>query len=301
MQIKLPFARTLLAGAIALCGATVHADNIVEELSSRPEFSTLVTAVEAAGLVDALANTEDITVLAPSNDAFDALPDGALASLLSDQTALTNLLFYHVLPEKTSLRDFENGPAPTLLDGESVDVDVKSYFFGWFRIVTIDDSRITRADIRASNGVIHRINKVLNPEFAPVPSILEIAAGDENFSILADLVVKAGFDRALAHPRTNLTVFAPTNAAFEALGTETLEAVAADRALIRTILLNHLVRGKQDSVALEEAGSVRTLLRETLEVGPSATSGTGLGIDGKPIDLASSAKAMASNPGLCAK
>lgn len=274
----------LAAGlAFALAGTTA-AMNVVETLAARPEFSTLVTAVTEAGLGDALAKAEDITIFAPDNAAFAQIPEDDLTALLADKDALTAVLTYHVGAERVRFREFESGPLATLLEGESIDIDVRSYFGGWFRRVKVDDAFITRSNIDASNGVIHRINQVLDPGFEELPTILEIAASDPNFSILASLVKQARFDRPLGDERFNLTVFAPTNAAFEALGEETIAAVQADSRLLRTILRNHIARGALDSGTLVSAGSVRTLLRTDLEVGPNESSATGFGVDGKPLD-----------------
>ena len=287
MKMKHSKARAFLSGLFALfLGTTAQADNIVETLADRPEFSTLVTAVTEAGLADALADADDITVFAPSNDAFARIPEDDLAALLADKDALTALLLYHVAPGATSYRNFDSGPRDTLLEGSPVEITSRSFYWGWYRIVSVDDARITRANLRASNGIIHQINSVLDPGYEPVPSILEIAAGNPDFSILAGLVEQAGFARALGSEHVNLTVFAPTNAAFEALGEETLEAVGSDVRLLRNILKNHIAGGALDSAALAEAGSVRTLLRLNLPVGPSDTSATGLGVDGKPIEAA---------------
>ena len=279
--------RSLVSGLFALClGVTARADNIVEALAERAEFSTLVTAVTEAGLVDALAEAEDITVFAPTNEAFAKIPEDDLTALLGDQEALTALLLYHVAPGAVTYRNLETGPLETLLEGSPVEISSKRYYWGWYRIVSVDEARITGANLRASNGIIHRIDSVLDPGFEPVPTILEIAAGNPDFSILAGLVEDAGFAGALGSDHVNLTVFAPTNAAFEALGEETLSAVAGDVRLLRNILKNHIALGALDSATLGEAGNVKTLLRLNLPVGANDTSATGLGVDGKPIDAA---------------
>ena len=214
----------VITGAVFALGLSLSAsaENLVEKLADRPEFSTLVTAVTEAGLADTLASAEDITILAPTNEAFAAIPEDALAALLADKDALTNVLTYHVIPERISFRDFESGPLETLLPENSVNVEVKSFFWRWYRTVRIDEAVITRSNLRADNGVIHAINQVLDPDFQRVPSLLEIAAGNPDFSILASLVEEAGFARILGSSHLDLTVFAPTNAAFEALGEETL-------------------------------------------------------------------------------
>ena len=120
---------------LAAAAATIlpaFSKNVVDVLAERPEFSTLVTAVTEAGLVDALAEAEDVTIFAPDNHAFAQIPEDALADLLADKEALTNVLLYHVAPESLRLRELETGTLPTLLEGASVDVTVKSYFFDWY-------------------------------------------------------------------------------------------------------------------------------------------------------------------------
>ncbi len=277
--------RSLLGGAlVAGLALSANADNIVEKLADRPEFSTLVTAVTEAGLVDALASAEDITILAPTNEAFAKISEDDLASLLADREALTNLLTYHVIPERISFRDFEPGATDTLLAGNGIDISVQSFFWGFYRTVTIDDAVITRANLRADNGIIHTINEVLDPGYQQVPTILEIAADNPEFSILASLVEQAGIARALDSEHYNLTVFAPTNAAFEALGEETLEAVQADRRLLRKILKNHLVRGARDSSSLVEDGSAQTVLGLSLPLAGDPDAPTGFSIAGEPLE-----------------
>ncbi len=277
--------RSLLGGAfVSVLALAANAENIVEKLAERPEFSTLVTAVTEAGLIDTLASAEDITILAPTNEAFAMIPEDDLAALLADRDALTNVLTYHVIPERISFRDFETGTTDTLLPDNGLDVSVKSFFWGFYRTVRIDDAVITRANLRADNGIIHSINEVLDPGYQQVPTILEIAAGNPDFSILASLVEQAGIARALDSDHYNLTVFAPTNAAFEALGEETLEAVQTDRRLLRKILKNHLVRGARNSSSLVESGSVQTVLGLTLPLAEDTDAPTGFSIAGESLE-----------------
>lgn len=269
---------------LALVPAT-QAKNVVEVLSSRAEFSTLVTAVTEAGLVTALEEIEDVTIFAPDNHAFAKIPPADLRTLLADKETLQAILFYHVSPGAKSYYDLEGGSTPTLLDGEEVDIEVKT-FFRFLRRVNIDEATITRANIQASNGIIHRINQVLDPEIETLPSIFEIAATNPDFSILAELVTEAGLTRALSQDYRQLTVFAPTDDAFRALGDETIAAVRADKSLLRDILRNHIALGSLDSDALGEAGNVRTALGLTLPIAAGADSTTGLSVDGKPINAA---------------
>ena len=277
--------RSLLGGAL-VAGLTLSAsaDNIVEKLADRPEFSTLVTAVTEAGLADALASAEGITILAPTNEAFARIPEDDLAALLADRDALTDVLTYHVIPERISFRNFESGTVDTLLAGNGIDINVQSFFWGLYRTVSVDNAVITRANLRADNGVIHTINEVLDPGYQEVPTILDIAADNPEFSILASLVEQAGIARALDSEHYDLTVFAPTNAAFEALGQETLEAVQADRRLLRKILKNHIVRGSQSSGSLIEEGVAQTVLGLSLPLAEDPDAPTGFSIAGEPLE-----------------
>ncbi|MEE4110083.1 MAG: fasciclin domain-containing protein, partial [Halieaceae bacterium] len=141
---------------------------------------------------------------APDNAAFARIPAGDLEALLADRDAMVRVLTYHVAVGETRYRDFESGPLPTLQEGESVEIEVESFFHGWFRRVKVDDATITRANIDASNGVIHRINEVLDPDSDSLPTLLELATGDPRFSILAGLLREARYDRALGSDRLAL-------------------------------------------------------------------------------------------------
>lgn len=298
--------RPVLGGlaAVAITGLTApaHADwfdwwrppstegNLVEVLASKPKYSTLVTAVKAAGLEDALATVDGATVFAPTNAAFDALPEGTVEFLLSDEglPALAGILRYHVLGEELRSRELTTESYDTLLDGESVDVEVvRSWWF--YRQIEVDQARVIQPDLEASNGVIHGIDAVLDPAYAPVPTILELAAGNpEKFGTLAELVEKAGLARLLAQESRDLTVFAPTDDAFAALDPELVGAVVSDPHLLRKVLLNHILYGRVTRSDLE-TGPVRTLAGTVLDV--VVDEAGAVTIDGVPVtdpDIAAS-------------
>ena len=132
-------------------------NTIVEIAAGNPNFSTLVTALQAAGLVDALAGDGQYTVFAPTNEAFAALPEGALADLLADEDALINVLLYHVTDGRRISRSLLNARQVTMLNGD------KAYLSRDGADLYIDDARVIGADISASNGVIHVIDAVLLP------------------------------------------------------------------------------------------------------------------------------------------
>ncbi|MDG2123242.1 MAG: fasciclin domain-containing protein, partial [Verrucomicrobiales bacterium] len=130
-------------------------------------LSTLAAAVEAAGLAGALDDASaELTVVAPTNRAFDALPAGTVEALLEDPTGtLADILKYHVLPGTLDAGSLiEAGSAATLL-GPDVEVTKKNYrFWFWsFDRVMINNARVVVSDVKTDNGIVHVIDAVLLP------------------------------------------------------------------------------------------------------------------------------------------
>lgn len=132
--------------------------DIVDVASANPEFETLVTAIQTAELVEPLKGEGPFTVFAPTNAAFDALPDGVLDALLlpENQDLLTQVLTYHVVPGELMASDLSTGMVETL-GGEDVMVTVEG------GSVMVDDADVVAANVPATNGVIHVIDEVLVP------------------------------------------------------------------------------------------------------------------------------------------
>lgn len=130
--------------------------NIIETAVDNPMFSTLVTAVKAAGLVETLSGTGPFTVFAPTNDAFAKIPADTLESVLADKDKLTSILTYHVVAGKVMAADVAGMKEASTVEGKSVKIDASDG-------VKINDSKVTQADIECSNGVIHVIDTVLMP------------------------------------------------------------------------------------------------------------------------------------------
>ncbi len=157
MKFRLPI---LLAGAAALAMAsTAQAADIVDTAVSG-RFNTLVAAVKAAGLVDALKGPGPFTVFAPTDEAFAKLPAGTLENLLKPENKdkLRSILTYHVVPGKVLAKDVATLDAAKTLEGRSVKITAAD------RGVMINNAHVTGTDIAASNGVIHVIDTVLVPE-----------------------------------------------------------------------------------------------------------------------------------------
>ena len=149
-------AATLMATS-AFAEAHTSEMDIVATAMENEDFSTLVAAVEAAGLVETLQGEGPFTVFAPTNEAFDALPEGTLDSLLEDPEALANILTYHVVEGAVMSGDLEDGMEATTVQGTDVTISLGDE-------VMVNEATVTTPDIEASNGVIHVIDTVLMPE-----------------------------------------------------------------------------------------------------------------------------------------
>jgi len=131
--------------------------DIVETAAGAEGFKTLVIAVKAAGLVDALKGEGPFTVFAPTDKAFAKIPSAELAALLKDKAALTGVLTYHVVPGKVTAAEVVKLTEADTLQGEPVKIAVKD------GKVLINGAEVIKTDIECSNGVIHVIDAVLIP------------------------------------------------------------------------------------------------------------------------------------------
>ena len=148
------FLTTLFAATVLSWGA---AQTIVDIAAGNDDFSTLVTAVTAAGLVDVLSGEGPFTVFAPTNAAFDALPEGALAAVLADADLLTAVLTYHVVAGDVRAADVVSLSKAATVQGEYLAISTTDG-------VQVDQANVVATDIVASNGVIHVIDSVLLPK-----------------------------------------------------------------------------------------------------------------------------------------
>jgi uncharacterized surface protein with fasciclin (FAS1) repeats len=148
--------------ALTLFAGSASAANIVETAAGAGSFNTLLAAAKAAGLADALANGKNLTVFAPTDEAFAKLPAGTVENLLKpeNKAQLAAILSYHVLPRKLTSNQMLAGPfhVRTLkADGDRTLAIAKG------SSVTIDKATVVKADIMTDNGVIHVIDSVMLP------------------------------------------------------------------------------------------------------------------------------------------
>ncbi|MCR9152435.1 MAG: fasciclin domain-containing protein [Rhodobacteraceae bacterium] len=136
-----------------------HAKDIVDTAVAAGSFSTLVAAVEAAGLVETLKGEGPFTVFAPTDDAFAALPEGTVENLLKPENKdqLVAVLTYHVVPGKVMSTDLSEGLMAATVQGQEVTITLEGG-------AKVDGAAISAADIEATNGVIHVIDAVILPK-----------------------------------------------------------------------------------------------------------------------------------------
>jgi len=208
--------------------------DIVDTAVEAGSFETLVAAVQAAGLVDALKGEGPYTVFAPSDEAFAKLPEGTVDTLLEDpEGQLARILLYHVVPGKVMAADVADGLTAETLRGAEVSFSVSD------GMVMINDAQIVATDIEASNGVIHVIDSVI----LPPEDLVDVAVGAGSFNTLVAAVQAAGLEATL-RGKGPFTVFAPTDEAFAKLPEGTVDALLADPEALADILLYHVIPGK---------------------------------------------------------
>ncbi|MCF2949795.1 fasciclin domain-containing protein [Paraglaciecola aquimarina] len=231
--------------AVIVADVTIPAPpmSLVDVAAANGSFTTLVSALQSTGLDSTLANlSNDYTVFAPSDEAFEKLAEGTLDSLTTEQ--LSNILLYHVLPGKVmadaaiTLAQSDDNKVTTANNDMLALSYVDSTLF-------VNGATVSTADVMADNGIIHVIDNVIMPPAmmgTPTQNIVEVALADpDNFSTLVDALITADLVSTLADEDKMFTVFAPTNAAFAAVDPDALNALLADVDALTNTLLSHVV------------------------------------------------------------
>ena len=239
---------------------------IVEVAMFNKDFTTLTAAVRKAGLLNTLETTDNLTLFAPNNDAFDAAGITSLDGLTADD--LTPILLYHVVGSKVMAADLAGIP-----DGIVSTLNTSGYgkfFLSLGSDVYINgSSKVIATDIEKSNGVVHVIDKALIP---PTKTVVEIATAlatadnDKQFTKLVGLLTdpaQADVLSALSDENGNFTVFAPTDAAFEAIASTTATLTDAQ---ITKVLKYHVLGNRVFSTDLSDGIMPSTLEGEKLTV-----------------------------------
>nr|WP_196761487.1 fasciclin domain-containing protein [Pseudoalteromonas luteoviolacea] len=234
---------------------TTSTQNIAEVATAAGSFSTLLKAAETAGLSSALTGAGPLTVFAPTDAAFAALGTDTINTLLANPDVLGDILKQHIVSgnvDSVTAMSLNGKNATTLLNNQlPVTIDATKDMLKFAGVT------VTQTDIAASNGIIHVIDAVIVADVT-VPESLglipQVAQSAGSFNTLISLLSATGLDQTLSDPTTKFTVFAPTDAAFAALGQTTLDALAADTQMLSDILLYHVVSGQ--SIMSDAAAAV---------------------------------------------
>ncbi|MEM8756341.1 MAG: fasciclin domain-containing protein [Planctomycetota bacterium] len=232
--------------------------NIVETAAEAGTFQTLLAAAGAADLADTLATGGPFTVFAPTDEAFAALPAGTVESLLKPENkgTLQAILLYHVVEGNVLASDVASLDAADTLNGQRVAIDAGSGG------VKVDGANVVATDIRATNGTIHVIDRVILPS---TDTVVETAVKAGSFGTLAAALQAAGLVGAL-NGEGPFTVFAPTDEAFAKLPAGTVESLLQPQNLsqLKDILKLHVVSGRVYADQVAGIGSAESLGGGTL-------------------------------------
>jgi uncharacterized surface protein with fasciclin (FAS1) repeats len=244
--------------------------DIVATAKGAGQFGTLLAAAKAAGLVGALQGEGPLTVFAPTDDAFAKLPKGTVENLLKPENRgqLQAILKYHVIAGKLMAGDVISRSGATTLNGQRLDFTVKS------GSVMVDNARVVKTDIKASNGVIHVIDSVVLPSSI---SIVETAKNAGKFNTLLIAATEAGIAGTLSNDGP-FTIFAPTDEAFAKLPDGTVESLLKpeNRSKLVKILKYHVVPGRVYSSDVVKINRAKTLEGDDLRI---AAGGSGVRIN----------------------
>tara|TARA_B100000609_G_scaffold65116_1_gene51328 strand:+ start:113 stop:2395 length:2283 start_codon:yes stop_codon:yes gene_type:complete len=285
-----------MVGTITVNGPP--ANTVYDIVSNSPDHTSLKTAIDACSLATTLSGSGPFTLFAPTDAAFNALPSGTLAALLNDLPLLTNILLHHVVGDSVTSGMLTNGQIVTTLLGTDVTVTINSSG------VFIDNAQVTVADITADNGVVHVIDAVLLPnpgctdpnalnydstailddgscQYA-TNTVHDIVVTSTDHSLLEIAIDTCGLSTTLAGPGP-FTLFAPTDAAFNALGSGTILSLLNNVPLLTDILLHHVVGDSVMSTMLSNGQIVTTLLGTDVTV---TINTSGVFIDNAQVTVA---------------
>lgn len=256
-----------------------HSDDhsIVGVAKRAGAFETLLAAANAAGLAEALQGKGPFTIFAPTDEAFAKIPAGQIKALLKpeNRATLQAILKFHVVAGKVQLSDIADGRLFKTLNGQRLAVSLRHGH------VKLGRSSIVSADIQASNGIIHVIDSVLLPE---TRKLVAVATQAKQFKTLLAAAKAAGLASALNKDDANLTIFAPTDAAFAKLPKGLVQALLKpeNKSSLVQLLTHHVVSGRVYAADAIKAGRAKSLAKSTLKFGLSASR---LQVNGSTIQV----------------
>ncbi|KAM6932780.1 periostin, osteoblast specific factor b [Lycodopsis pacificus] len=255
---------------MAGCPAVASIDNVYGTLGLVKATSTQKYS-DISKLRPDIEGPGSFTFFAPSNDAWELLDETMRSGLVSNiNIELYNALHYHMANKRLLTKDLKNGMTVTSMYND-LGLQINHYPNG---VVTVNCARIIHGNEVATNGIVHVLDRVVSAVGNTIKDIIEI---DDDLTTLSDVALTAGFLEKLGQPG-HYTLFAPTNEAFESLGSEVLERLQGDKAVLTALLNFHLLDSVQCSEAIMAGTSYETLEGNTIDIGCDGESLTVNGI-----------------------
>ncbi|XP_045206843.2 transforming growth factor-beta-induced protein ig-h3-like [Mercenaria mercenaria] len=255
------------------CVAGALSATVVDVLKARRE-ATLVSLIQLAGLETALSGEGPFTVFAPSETAFRRLGSSTLAALKSDPTKLAEILKYHVV---SGIYDSSNLTVNEMMLDSLSQQKIRVNYYMYNKHIAVEGARVIGANYRASNGIVHIVDKVM---MAPTGTIADILSTNSDLTTLKAAVDAAGLTSALTEGP--YTLFAPTDAAFALLGNDTIQALLGETDLLQSILLYHVIHGTLYSTGMH-SGALHTLEDVDRERLTASFGGYQVSVDGARV------------------
>ncbi|KAL4236692.1 hypothetical protein ACF0H5_005076 [Mactra antiquata] len=242
----------------------------VLQLAEKRELSEFGKLVDIADMKKQFKTAENVTVFIPSNEAIQALPSKVRSELTKDGEALSDILEYHIVPDRiVCRRELWNGDKLDTLQGSQLTINEYSQY-GMFEISTqtVQCANIQKTYYKGCGSNVYIIDKVMIP---PAGSVLDVLAQDPRFSTLVELLKMAQLADTLQETGP-FTVFAPTNKAFKSLGTDAVDELKDSPSTLKSILLNHISQASICCAALTRKNffnsqKVRTMSGNVFDIG----------------------------------
>ncbi|KAM8903910.1 periostin, osteoblast specific factor b isoform 1-T1 [Spinachia spinachia] len=252
------------------CPAVAPIDHVYGSLGLVKATSTQKYS-DVSKLRPEIEGSGSFTIFAPSNDAWELLDEEVRSALVSNvNIELYNTLHYHMANKRLFTKDLRNGMTVTSMYND-LGLLINHYSNG---VVTVNCARIIHGNQVATNGVVHVIDRVISSVGNTIQEVVDI---DDDLTTLSGLAQTAGIFEKLGQPG-HFTLFAPTNEAFESLGSEVLERLQGDKEVLKALLNYHLLDSVQCSEAIMTGTSYETLEGNNIEIGCDGESLTVNGI-----------------------
>ncbi|MFW5742250.1 MAG: fasciclin domain-containing protein [Spirochaetota bacterium] len=257
MRMLLSVLLMVVVGAVGFATGAIEYAGPIETARDEGDLSAFLDAVEAADLSGVLRGAGPITVFAPTDRAFDLLPEGVLDALLADRDALREILRYHIVPAAVRTDQIDAVHEELTLQGEPLSLAWRN------GTIHANHAALIRPDLETSNGVMHVIDQVLIPPSIDLARLLaddlyETIAAHERLTTLARAIREAGIEDTFASEGP-FTVFAPSDAAFEKLPPGALPSLLSDASALARTLRYHVAREELYAGDLNRIASSMTL------------------------------------------